>query len=953
MNNLHKARQLGQSLWYDSISRSLIDGGGLRKLVDDGIRGVTSNPSIFEKALKEGAEYGPAVAALRAKNPAATAFELYEELAVRDIRDACDVLKPLHASSKGEDGHVSLEVTLFGGDTVEAMVAEGLHLKQRVDRPNLMIKIPGTTAGVEAAGRLLEAGVSVNVTLLFARQRYAEVLERHLQALEARAKKGLPLAGVASVASFFVSRIDSVVDKELERIQKSAGDPKDAQAAQALCGATAIANAKLAYEHWARTMATPRWKALAAKGAQAQRLLWASTGTKNPAYRDTLYVDELIGAQTVNTAPPATVAAFLDHGTAEETLTKDLAGARRTLEKVASFGIDLDAVTTKLLAEGLKAFGDAFANLLAALPGGAAAGAQKPAEVAGFQADAALRGAVASALARLGEARAAERLWARDASLWTGGDEAKWLKWLDAPADAAAKLDELERFAAEVKKDGITDVLLLGMGGSSLGPEVLARVYGSAKGAPKLTVLDSTDPSQVARIERSLDFTRTLVLVASKSGSTLEPSILEARFSAALAAALGADKAAKRLVAITDPGSKLEAQAKSQGWRAIFHGEPQIGGRFSVLSVFGLVPAALLGLDLRAFVAKAQAMAQACKAAPAANPGFQLGAVLGECARAGKDKLTIFASPQLASLGAWLEQLIAESTGKVGKGVIPVDGEPLGKSECYGKDRLFVQVRLAGDTALDAQLAALAQAGHAVLTLDVPAVIDLGAEFYRWEVATAVAGAVIGIHPFDQPDVEASKVETRALTDAYERDGSLPAEQHFFEEEGVLLYADAAHARRLREATGPGAGLVDVLRAHFGTTGPGDYVALLAYLDMDGTRESEFARMRLVVRDARRVATCVGFGPRFLHSTGQAYKGGPNSAVVLQATCAKTHDVAVPGRPASFGVVQNAQARGDLAVLVARGRRALRVHLPDDSAQSVARLRAALEGALRPQPARA
>ena len=959
MNKIHKARKLGQSLWYDSISRSLLDSGELRRLVEaEGIRGVTSNPSIFEKALKEGADYGPAVAALRAARPDVTAFELYEELAVKDIRDACDVLLPLHVSSDGEDGYVSLEVSLVNGDSTAAMVKEGLHLAARVARPNLMIKIPGTTAGVEAAGRLMEAGVSVNITLLFARERYMEVLERHLQALEARAKKGESLQAIASVASFFVSRIDTAVDKELAGMLAATDSKREKAAIEALLGKAAIANAKLAYDHWRKTTASARWKALKKRGARPQRLLWASTGTKNPSYPDTLYVDALIGPDTVNTAPPQTIAAFLDHGKPAATLVEDVAGAKRVLAKLDALGIDLDATTTKLLREGLKAFGDATTNLLAALEPGKQSAAPAPAPTKAkapewLSASLELQGACAATLARMDAERVVERIWARDASVWTGGDEAKWLKWLDAPASASKSLAELKRFADAVAKEGVTDVLLLGMGGSSLGPEVLARTYGSKRGRPRLVVLDSTDPSQVARIEQSLDFKKTLVLVASKSGSTLEPAILQARFSAALVAALGAKKAPTRLVAITDPGSKLEAQAKGEGWRAIFHGEPQIGGRFSVLSVFGLVPAALIGVDLEAFVARAQAMAKLCGEPASRNPGAQLGVVLGEAAKRGRDKLTILSSPGLASLGAWLEQLVAESTGKVGKGIVPVDGEPLAAPSSYGDDRLFVHVRLAGDAALDKGVAALARAGHAVARIDVPEAAALPAEFFRWEMATAVAGAVLGIHPFDQPDVEASKIETRALTDEYEKNGSLPAEKHFFEEDGVLLHADRAHAARLYSATGAGATLVDVLRAHVDTAGPGDYIALLAYLDMDGAREAEFQRMRTVLRDATRAATCVGFGPRFLHSTGQAYKGGPPSGVFLQVTCAKTRDVEVPGRPASFGVVQNAQARGDLAVLVARGRRALRVHLADDTARSVARLRAALESALVARLARA
>ncbi|MEY2747721.1 MAG: Transaldolase, partial [Planctomycetota bacterium] len=645
MNRIHKARKLGQSLWYDSISRSLIDSGELRRLVEvDGIRGVTSNPSIFEKALKEGADYGAAVAALRAARPGITAYELYEELAVEDIRDACDALLPLHVSTDGEDGYVSLEVSLVDGDSTAAMVKEGLHLAARVGRANLMIKIPGTTAGVEAAGRLMEAGVSVNITLLFARERHMEVLERHLQALEARARKGEPLGTVASVASFFVSRIDTAIDKELAAMLAATDSKREKASIEALLGKAAIANAKLAYDHWRKTTASARWKALAKRGARPQRLLWASTGTKNPSYPDTLYVDALIGPATVNTAPPQTIAAFLDHGKPAATLVEDVAGARRVLAKLDALGVDLDATTTKLLREGLKAFGEATTNLLAALEpgksGAAPAAAAKPKAPSWFSASLELQGACESALARMDAQRLVERVWERDASLWTGADEAKWLKWLDAPAQASRLVGELKRFADAIAKEGVSDVLLLGMGGSSLGPEVLARTFGAKRGRPRLVVLDSTDPSQVARIEQSLDFKKTLVVVASKSGSTLEPAILQARFSAALVRALGAKKAPSRLVAITDPGSKLEAQAKGEGWRAIFHGEPQIGGRFSVLSAFGLVPAALIGVDLEQFVARAQAMAKQCAEPASRNPGARLGALMGEAAKRGRDKLT-------------------------------------------------------------------------------------------------------------------------------------------------------------------------------------------------------------------------------------------------------------------------------------------------------------------------
>ncbi len=560
-----------------------------------------------------------------------------------------------------------------------------------------------------------------------------------------------------------------------------------------------------------------------------------------------------------------------------------------------------------------------------------------------------LRGDVATAASSWAASEGTARLWAGDASVWTGTDESRWLGWLSAPADAAASIATLDAFAADVRADGFTDVLLLGMGGSSLCPEVLAESFGPQAGAPRLHVLDSTDPAQVVSVERRVPLATTLVIVASKSGSTLEPNIFSAYFFDRMVATVGAAQAPRHFVAITDPQSKLEAAAARDGFRRIFSGVASIGGRYSALSPFGLVPAAAMGLDLARWVASATAMAEHC-ARPSVdeNPGVALGLVLGTAAGLGVNKLTAIVSPRIYDLGAWLEQLVAESTGKNGQAIIPVDREPLASPAAYGRDRLFVYLRLATapDAAQDAAVDALMAAGHPVVRIEVADVYALAGEFFRWEIATAVAGAVMGINPFDQPDVEASKIETRKITDDVERTGHLPEETPIVADASLRLFTDAFNAEVLA-ALADNASPAAWIRAQLERLSAGDYLALLAYLPMTGPHEAALTRMRAAVRDRRQVATCVGFGPRFLHSTGQAYKGGPNSGVFLQITCDDAQDLAVPGARYSFGVVKAAQARGDFQVLVDRRRRALRVHLGADVAAGLATLEHIIVEAMR------
>jgi transaldolase / glucose-6-phosphate isomerase len=543
-----------------------------------------------------------------------------------------------------------------------------------------------------------------------------------------------------------------------------------------------------------------------------------------------------------------------------------------------------------------------------------------------------------------------KRLWAKDPSLWTRTDEGKWLGWLTIVAEQIAQHDKLKKIAAEIEKAGFTHCVLLGMGGSSLCVEVFEKTYGKEPGRPQMHVLDSTDPAQIRTIEKNIDIANTIFIVASKSGSTLEPNIFKQFFYDLVSKARGAAEAGKRFIATTDPGSHLQKVAETDGFRNIFYGVPSIGGRYSALSNFGMVPAAIQGIGIAKFLERTEEMVMGCGASVAAdqNPGAILGAILGAGQKLGRDKVTLFTSAGISDLGAWLEQLIAESSGKEGKGMIPVDREVIGASGIYGKDRVFVYVRLDGssDGKLDADVDALEKAGQPVVRIGVADKYDLGQEFFRWEIAVAVACSIIGVNAFNQPDVEASKIETRKLTEQYEKVGSLPAESPFFEGNGVKLFSDPKNTAALKQAVGSDASLVGYLKAHLNRLQAGDYLGLLAYIERNDAHQAQLQKVRHSIRDQKKVATCLGFGPRFLHSTGQAYKGGPNSGVFLQITCDDAADLAVPGQKYTFGIVKAAQARGDFQVLADRNRRALRVHLGADLAAGLTTLQNAIQQAL-------
>ena len=937
-NPLRVLNTLGQSVWFDYIRRSELTSGHLKKLIDDdGVSGVTSNPSIFEKAIAAGNDYDEAIRKLVEAGKETPL--IFEALEVEDIRTAADIFRPVYDSTEGRDGFVSIEVAPTLARDTQGSIAEARRLWREVNRPNVLVKIPGTVEGLPAIEQLLGEGININITLLFAIERYAEVAWAYIAALEKLAREGKPLNHIASVASFFVSRIDVLVDQHLEAKVPAAKNAEEKQRLEWLQGKTAIANAKLAYVKFKEIFANPRFQALAQKGARVQRMLWASTGTKNPHYSDTLYIDTLVGPDTVNTMPVPSLAAYRDHGKPATRIEEGLDEARTVMQQLAEEGIDLAAMTRKLEDQGVELFTKDYEKLLAALAEKRRQYSSSPSvQPTGIAIS--MQAATDAALDRLQEQSFPRRLWERDATLWKQDPGHQKiirnaLGWLTVPQTMLAQLGAIESFSQEVKGAGFTHQVLLGMGGSSLCPDVCRATFGTRPGFLQLSVLDSTVPASVAAVEDSVDLANTLFVVSSKSGGTTETMSFFQYFYERVRSVKG-DRAGENFVAITDPGTSLEKLAKEKNFRRIFPGQADIGGRYSALSNFGMVPAALAGVHVHGLLERATHMAAACAAGVAAkdSPGFILGAAIGQAGLSGRDKITFVVSPTIATFADWVEQLIAESTGKEGKGLVPVAGEPLRDPAGYGKDRIFVQIKLTSeaDEATEAALKALEAAGHPVIRIILHDVLDLGAEFFRWEVATAVAGALLGIDPFDQPNVQESKDNTKSLLAEYRAQGKFPEEKPILESDGLRIYGDAAALGAAPSSVGA------ALTAFLNQARTGDYVALMAYLQPTPEHTVALQSLRSSLRDSARLATTLGYGPRFLHSTGQLHKGGANNGLFIQITADAAGDLPIPGEPYTFAVLNRAQALGDLRSLVSKQRRVLRLHLGADAGAQLARL---------------
>ena len=888
--NLAALVAAGTSPWLDQIRRGLIASGELARLRDEcSLRGVTSNPAIFEQAILGSDDYDDALTELAHEGLDAVA--LYERLAVADVQDAADVLREVY--DEHGDGFVSFEVGPGLAHDTDGTLAQARDYWARLDRPNVMIKIPGTDEGVPAIEQAIFEGININVTLLFGVGQYAKVAEAYIRGLERRAAAALPVE-IHSVASFFVSRVDTEVDKRLDALGRSE-----------LAGTAALANARAAYARFEEIFLGERFAALRAAGALVQRPLWASTGVKNPAYPETMYVDGLIAPDTVNTMPLKTLLAVAERGKiAPGTAQLDPTPA---LAALAAAGIDIDDVTATLLEQGIAAFVAPMDKLLAGIESArqTVLTGRPPAIAAVLDGD--LSNAVAARVGKAVEERIARRVWAKDESLWGGpgiaeiGDRLGWLTISDAMLERA---DELVEFARGCAAEGLTDAVLLGMGGSSLAPEVLWRTFGATEGSLALHVLDSTDPAAILAVQETVDLERTLFVVSTKSGGTIETLSLFAHFHALV-------PDGSRFVAITDPGSSLLELARERGFRAVFENDPNIGGRYSALSLFGLVPAALIGAPLHALLERAVVAEQECAhfEQTQTNPGLWLGLAVGELARHGRDKLNFVVGDPAASFGLWVEQLVAESTGKRGRGILPVADEPLLEPESYGADRVFVHLRdperVSADT--DARIEALGKAGHPTFTLTVNGGEDLGRMFFLAEFATAVAGWVLEINPFDQPNVQEAKDATKRVLGA----GPLPA----------LQEADDA-----------------ALHALLGGGSAGSYVALMGYVAPSIEFDEEVVALRATLMRRTHLATTFGYGPRFLHSTGQLHKGGAPVGRFLSLIADEGPDVAIPGASYSFRTLKTAQALGDLETLRSHHLPAEIVRLSGDPASALREL---------------
>ncbi len=871
-NPLLELKRIGQSIWLDYLRKGLIDSGELERMVkEDGLSGVTTNPTIFEKALLESSDYNGSIDLILQQDPDLDGQALLEDLITDDIRRACDIFLPVFEETRGRDGFVSVEVSPHLAHDTEGTIREAQRLWERIERPNLMIKVPATREGIPAIEELVAGGVNVNATLIFSLSQYEEVAHAYIRGLKRASDPGK----LSSVASFFVSRVDRMVDHLLDRI----GTEK----AQALRGKIAIANAKVAYRRFKEIFYGEPFMPLRQKGCKVQRPLWASTSTKDPRYSDVLYVENLIGPDTVNTIPPSTYNAFKDHGKVRLTLEEGLDEAQQALRRLKDLGIDIEEIGERLQKEGVEAFARSFDSLIESIEGLKRKKKEfiRP-ELGPYQE------AVEKRLSLWEEEGFSKRLWAKDPTLWFGKEVpeiSNRLGWLDLPERMYEEADRIKAFAEEIRKEGIRDAVLLGMGGSSLAPLVFQEVFGSRDGYPRLTVLDTTHPETILGVTSRLSPQGTLFIVSSKSGTTVETISLFLHFWHRL------EGRGRHFVAITDPGTPLEALGRERGFREVFTAPPDVGGRYSALSVFGLLPAALIGMDIHRLLEEAVTIKECCVSCVPCekNPCLLLGAILGELALKGRDKLTFFTSPSLKAFPLWIEQLVAESTGKDGKGIIPVVDEPPGRRDVYGGDRLFANIYLEGEAPPE--------------RVDIPAFetglkdrVEIGREILLWEVAVASAGAILGIHPFNQPDVERSKELAKKMMD----------------EGGIAPL-------RLDEGEEP-------LRDLLSTVKEGDYISIQAYLPEEGSYDI-LQEIRGYLRDRFRVATTLGYGPRFLHSTGQLHKGGPDKGIFIQLMDDPESTLPIPERGYTFNQLIRAQALGDYRALKERGRRVISIDI--------------------------
>lgn len=909
-NSITEINAIGQSIWYDNIRRGLLKSGELGDLIAQGVSGVTSNPTIFEKAIDGSTDYDAAIGEL--VNAHRTLDEIYDTLTMDDIAAGADLLRPVYERTKAHDGYISIEVPPTLAANTESTITEARRLFHTLGRPNIMIKVPATQEGIPAIRQLIREGINVNVTLIFSLESYQQVIEAYLTGLEDRRSDHLPIERIASVASFFVSRVDTLVDKLIAERKLSSE----------LAGKAAIANAKLAYKLFLERFGAERFTRLKEAGAMVQRPLWASTSTKNPDYPDLLYVDALIGPDTVNTLPPQTVSAVLDHAKVAQTVDQGIEEAALQIAALERAGISMQAVTQQLLAEGVASFRESFITLYRGL---ARKRARILEDITPWGLDP-LPAVTQAALDSMSHNNTVSRVWSHDVSVWKNEAQHQRiiqnaLGWLDV-ADAVIKdVPRIAGLRRDLLQEGYTDVVVLGMGGSSLISDVISHAFPASEGLT-LHILDTTHPMAIQELTESLPIQTTLFVVASKSGTTTEPNAFY-RYFWEVVVQKGLDPTG-HFVAITDPGTAMAQEAQKRGFREVFLNPADIGGRYSALSWFGMVPATLSGVDTIALLERAEDMMAACKIEdPRHNPGAYLGALLASLAKSGRNKVTLMIPGAVSQLSDWIEQLLAESTGKEGTGLIPLAHEPLLKPHQYTTDRVFVGY--VSDEYQDPQMTALWEAlerlEHPVIRLPLPDTTALGGEFFRWEFATAVAGSLLGIDAFDQPNVQESKENTKSLLAEWSRQGKLPAEPEAFVAEDLRMDAHGI--------TPTGRTLQGLLTGLLQARNPGDFVSLMAYVNPDTEALELLQDLRLAIGERTELPTALGFGPRFLHSTGQLFKGGSNQGLFIQVVADDGPKIPVPTEAFDFRTLITAQALGDFQSLVSHERRVIRIVVGD------------------------
>jgi transaldolase/glucose-6-phosphate isomerase len=921
-NPLQKLAQFDQSIWLDVITRDMLVSGQMEQYItEDKVKGVTSNPSIFQKAFDSGDAYD---ADIRSRALQGKDIEgIYESVAIEDIQFATDLFRRVYDETDGGDGFVSLEVSPHLAHDTEGSIKEARHLWEKVNRPNAFIKIPGTKEGIPAIEQCLSEGININITLLFGLPRYKEVANAYLSGLEKRLKAGKSIDHIASVASFFLSRIDVLVDPMIEEFMD--GNDEKAELAKKLHGQTAIASAKKAYQIYKDVFNSDRFKKLTDAGAGTQRVLWASTSTKNPDYSDVKYVEALIGPETINTIPIETLDAYRDHGNPEKRLEDDLDKAEHVMKTLPKLNINIDDVTQQLIDEGIEKFNKPFDKLMDVIEKQQKDALSSPVNYMDVK-PGSVESAIQKRLDEMENQNFNQRIWEKDAALWKDDKDSKEMipgamGWIDVAEKMIPAVPRLQHFAREIREEGFTHVVHMGMGGSSMAPLLFERVFEKGEDGLNLTVLDTTNPETIQQIENDVPLDKTLFIVASKSGSTAEPNAFGDYFYHQLKSVT--DEPGTHFVAITDPETSLVEKAEKQNYRRIFLNFEDIGGRYSALSYFGMVPAVLKDINIGGLLEHALRMQHASNTIdqPDENPALALGAVMGECALQGRDKLTLVLPESLSTLGMWLEQLVAESTGKEGKGILPVTGEALLEPKNYGDDRLFVYLHLKDekDSETEKKLIELNEAGHPVISIEIEEKTDIAQEFYRWEMAVAAAGAIIGINAFNQPNVQGSKDATNKLLKKVEEEGSLPEDEPALQEDGLQFYStESANSAD------------ELLHSFLNQAQPGNYISLQAYINENASTEKLLQKLRTKLQKQHKVATTIGYGPRFLHSTGQYHKGGPNTGLFIQFTADDESDVGVSGADYSFSVFQHAQAQGDLESLRENDRRALRIDLNSD-----------------------